>query len=258
MVSGVLATVAAFANGYATPASPSCASLKAAELGSNVSVLSAESASAHDGWFGKKVEYCLVKVLVEPAINIWVGLPSDGSYNGRFMAVGGGGFAGSVSTADLSPMLPLGYACSATDTGHVGGALNGSFGMLSPGVPNTQLQIDFGWRSEHMMAVVSKQLIKLFYGSLPKFSFWNGCSTGGRQGLAMAQRFPYDYDGILACAPAVHFEKLGLGQTWPQVPMLMENKGTAVAKSKQDLATQAAIAACDALDVRRGDAKLPA
>ena len=65
------------------------------------------------------------------------------------------------------------------------------------------------------MAVVSKQLIKLFYGKEPVYAYWNGCSTGGRQGQAMAQRFPDDYQGILAGAPAIHFEKLGLGQTWP-------------------------------------------
>jgi hypothetical protein len=73
------------------------------------------------------------------------------------------------------------------------------------------------------MAVISKQLIASFYGAgPPRYSYWNGCSTGGRQGHAMAQRFPDDYDGIMAGAPAVHFEKLGLGQTWPQVPLLEE------------------------------------
>ena len=120
--------------------------------------------------------------------------------------------------------------------------------MLKPGVPDVQLQTDFGWRSEHMMAVVSKQLVRLFYGKPPKFSYWNGCSTGGRQALAMAQRFPDDYHGILAGAPAIHFEKLGLGQTWPQVPMLMENAGKSIAPSKLQAATAAAVKTCDPLD----------
>jgi hypothetical protein len=129
------------------------------------------------------------------------------------MALGGGGFVGSVDKPTNA--VTNGYAGATTDTGHVGSS--GSFGMLKPGVPNIGLQIDFGWRSEHMMAVVGKQLIQLFYGKQPAYSYWNGCSTGGRQGQAMAQRFPNDYHGILAGAPAIHFEKLGLGQTWPQV-----------------------------------------
>lgn len=138
------------------------------------------------------------------------------------------------------------YVGARTDTGHKGSS--GSFGMLKPGVPDVGLQTDFGWRSEHMMAVVSKQLINLYYGKAPVYSYWNGCSTGGRQGQAMAQRFPDDYDGILAGAPAIHFEKLGLGQTWPQVPMLMENEGVSISQIKLDLAIGAAVLACDTLD----------
>eukprot|EP00966_Prymnesium_polylepis_P226215 5232815-Prymnesium_polylepis.1 len=160
------------------------------------------------------------------------------------MSLGGGGFAGWVGAPKAAVLA--GYAGAMTDTGHVGSS--GSFGMLSPGVPNEQLRIDFGWRSEHMMAVVGKALIGRFYGAPPKYSYWNGCSTGGRQGQAMAQRFPHDYQGILAGAPAIHFEKLGLDQMWPQVPMLMENDGKAVDAAKQALAVSAAVAACDALD----------
>jgi hypothetical protein len=216
----------------------------------------------------KAAGYCLVKVLVQPAINIWVGLPSDGSYNDRFMALGGGGFVGSVSAPTKA--VQAGYAGATTDTGHKGSS--GSFGMLSPGVPDALLRTDFGWRSEHMMAVVSKQLIEIFYGKQPELSYWNGCSTGGRQGQAMAQRFPDDYQGtinstsschaewanqhaiyvwgsgILAGAPAIHFEKLGLGQTWPQVPMLMENGGKSIGPFKLEAALAAAVKACDPLD----------
>jgi hypothetical protein len=213
-----------------------CAKLAAVDLGKNVSVLSAEVSPAGS--------YCLVKVLVQPAINIWVGLPSEDRYNGRFMALGGGGFVGSVSAPDKA--VDLGYAGATTDTGHRGSS--GSFGMQKKGVANVGLQEDFGWRSEHMMAVVGKKLIEAYYDASPSYSYWNGCSTGGRQGLAMAQRFPNDYDGILAGAPAIHFEKLGLGQTWPQVPMLMENGGEAIGGLKLDLAVAAAVKACDAVD----------
>lgn len=185
----------------------------------------------------------MVKVLVQPAINIWVGLPSDGSYNDRFMALGGGGFVGTVKAPEKA--VKDGFAGAGTDTGH--SEHNGKFGMLSPGVPNVQLQIDFSYRSEHLMAVVGKRLIEDFYGRPPIFSYWNGCSTGGRQGNMMAQKYPDDYQGILAGAPAVHFEKLGLGQMWPQVPML-EETGSHVASAKQQAAVAAAVDACDALD----------
>ena len=223
-----------------------CASLSGASLGKNVTVLSAELTTTKDDTSqveDAEVSYCLVKVLVAPAINIWVGLPTD-SYNNRFMALGGGGFVGSVSAPTNA--VKWGYAGATTDTGHKGSS--GSFGMLTPGKPDMGLQTDFGWRSEHMMAVVSKQLIKLFYGKAPAYSYWNGCSTGGRQGQAMAQRFPDDYDGILAGAPAVHFDKLGLGQTWPQVPMLEENGGKAIAAKKLAKAVSASVEACDGLD----------
>jgi Tannase and feruloyl esterase. len=70
--------------------------------------------------------------------------------------------------------------------------------MLSVGQPNTPLQIDFAYRSEHLMSVIGRQLAQAFYGRPPAHAYWNGCSTGGRQGLMMAQRYPDDYDGIVA------------------------------------------------------------
>ena len=189
------------------------------------------------------VPYCLVKVLVPQAINIWVGLPTAGQWNGRLQSQGGGGYAGSVGVP--SGAIQGGYVGIATDTGHVGGS--GSFGMLEPGVPNTALQIDFAYRSEHLMAVIGKQLTQAFYGRAPEYSYWNGCSTGGRQGLMMAQRFPGDYDGILAGAPAIHWDRFQAAQIWPQVAMLRDNGGN-FSTAKKALATSAAVAACDAQD----------
>jgi len=121
--------------------------------------------------------YCLVKVLVPPAINIWVGLPTGGKWNGRLQSEGGGGYAGSVGVPTGS--IDGGYVGVQTDTGHVGGS--GTFGMLTPvpnGAPDVQLQTDFAYRSEHEMAVIGKQLAQAFYGQLPVYSYWNGCSTG--------------------------------------------------------------------------------
>jgi hypothetical protein len=205
------------------------------------------------------VPYCLVKVLVPKAIHIWVGLPMDGKWNGRWQSLGGGGYAGSNALPTAAVLG--GYAGATTDTGHLGGRpdlpippLDGSFGMLSPGKPNVPLQIDFAYRSEHLMAVIGKQLVREFYGSSPKYSYWNGCSTGGRQGLRMAQDFPGDYDGILAGAPAVHWDRFQAGQIWYQMVQLRDNGGpigggnSATLVAKQTLATSRAVTACDAID----------
>lgn len=203
------------------------------------------------------VDYCLVKVKVPEAIHIWVGLPMNGEWNGRLQSLGGGVYCGFIS-APISAVSE-GYVGVTTDTGHEGfvppgvppdlaalfAMLDGSFAMLAPGEPNIPLQIDFSYRSEHLMAVIGKQLTRAFYGHKPLFSYWNGCSTGGRQGLAMAQRYPWDYNGILAGAPAIHFDRFQAAHMWP--PMVQELEGY-VPSAKKTLATEAAVAACDGLD----------
>ena len=195
------------------------------------------------------IPYCLVKLLVKPAINIWVGLPTGGNWNGRLQSEGGGGYAGSVGTATGS--IAARYIGVQTDTGHTGGS--GTFGCVNncagatqagPGIMDKQLQTDFAYRSEHLMAVLGKQLAQAFYGQLPVYSYWNGCSTGGRQGLRMAQQFPTDYNGILAGAPAIHWDRFQAYQIWPQMVMSLDTGGP-ISGAKQTLATNAAVAACD-------------
>jgi hypothetical protein len=225
--------------------------------GPPVQILSVSTGTAGSG--ATVVPYCLVKVLVPQAINIWVGLPMGGKWNGRWQSLGGGGYAGSVSIP--TGALVDGYAGATTDTGHVGGS--GTFGCVNdcvgnsasnPGQPNIPLQIDFAYRSEHLMAVLGKQLAQAFYGQPPIYSYWNGCSTGGRQGLRMAQDYPDDYDGILAGAPAIHWDRFQAGQIWYQVVQYRDNGGpigggvAATLNAKESLATSKAIAACDALD----------
>jgi hypothetical protein len=205
------------------------------------------------------VNYCLVKVRVPEAINIWVGLPMDGAWNGRWQSVGGGVYAGAVSVPGEA--IAAGYAAAATDTGHAGGRqgvpvpfLDGSFGMKQPGEANEALQRDFAYRSVHLMAVIGKQLVKSFYGVDPKYAYWNGCSTGGRQGLRMAQDFPGDYDGILAGAPAIHWDRFQAAMLWYPVVAKHYNGGPVgggrqpALDAKLKLATDRAIAACDDRD----------
>lgn len=208
--------------------------------------------------------YCLVKVKVDPQVNIWVSLPGS-DWNGRFRAEGNGVYAGPSQLAAATDSVRQGFVGVKTDTGHADpdpavwplpGFLSGLFGMLravrrngpsDPGAPNTQLQEDFAQRSEHLMAVVGKQLTKAFYGQDPVRSYWFGCSTGGRQGLMMAQRHPGDYDAILAGAPAIHWDRFQSYQIWPQLAMRLEAGGP-MSAAKRKLATDTAIAACDAQD----------
>ena len=142
--------------------------------------------------------FCRVTATLKPSsdsdIKIEVWLPAA-DWNQKYQAVGNGGWAGVISYSALADALRDGYATSSTDTGHVGGS--GSFALGHP-----EKLIDFGWRSEHEMTLKSKAIIEAFYGDGARLSYWNGCSTGGRQGLKEAQRFPADYDGIIAGAPA--------------------------------------------------------
>jgi hypothetical protein len=216
--------------------------------------------STASGTTSNNIPYCLVKVLVPPqaentqGINIWVGLPTDGNWNGRLQSEGGSVYAGVTATPTS---MAAGYVGITTDTGHQGPPLSGRFGMLPPytpniiGEPNIPLQIDFAYRSVHLMSVIGKQLAQAFYGMPPSKSYFNGCSTGGRQGLAMAQRYPEDYDGILSGAPAIYFDRFQAAMLWPPMVSVLENGGavpTAKLKDKFTLATNAAVAACDNLD----------
>src|SRR5207244_7930001 len=113
----------------------------------------------------------------------------------KFQAVGNGGWSGAIAYPYLSRALARGYATASTDTGHSGSS--GSFALGHP-----EKLIDFGYRAVHEMTVKAKAIIAAYYGDGPKLSYWNGCSSGGKQGLKEAQRFPADYDGIIAGAPA--------------------------------------------------------
>ena len=220
-----------------------------------VTILDAATGTTGSGPADKP--YCLVKVKVAQAINIWVAMPTS-AWNGRFRSEGGGVYVGSVGVANDS--VKQGFVGATTDTGHTStifppalAFLDGSFGMASPGVANTALQTDFAFRSEHLMAVIGKQLVKAFYAQDPVRSYWYGCSTGGRQGLMMAQRFPDDYDAILAGAPAIHWDRFQAAQIWAQVVMRQELAaggvpGAPMLPAKLNLATQRAVATCDAAD----------
>jgi hypothetical protein len=189
---------------------------------------------------------CRVSLRIAPQINVEVWLPV--TWNQRFQAVGGSGYAGVISWSALGTAARAGYATTSTDTGHSAlTPLDGSFALHADGSLNTGLITDFASRSLHEMTQKAQALTSAFYGHAPVYAYWNGCSTGGRQGLLQAQRFPADYDGILAAAPAINMDRFQPSTLWPQIVMQADSGGL-IAASKRTAVTSAAVAACDALD----------
>jgi hypothetical protein len=175
-------------------------------------------------------------------IKIWIGIPIT-NWNGRFLGIGGGGFLGG-SPAGVNQPVALGYASGSTDTGHEGGS--GSFALDSSGHLDWQRIRDNAHVGIHEMTVTGKALTEAMYGVAPRYSYFNGCSTGGRQGLMEVQLYPQDYNGIVAGAPAINWTRFILQELWGAVEMnAAENPLPAC---KLAAATAAAIAACDTID----------
>ena len=175
-------------------------------------------------------------------VKVFIALPMQG-WNGRFRGNGGGGFVGGSPNSLRGPVLQ-GFATGATDTGHVGGSA--SFALNANGRLNWQEIRDNAYLGIHAMTVVGKALTQAFYGKPPRYSYFVGNSTGGRQGLSEAQRYPEDYDGILSGCPAINWPRFLTAALWPQV--IMQEAKHFVPKAKLDAATAAAVAACDGAD----------
>jgi len=175
-------------------------------------------------------------------VRIWVAIPTT-NWNGRFVGTGGGGFLGG-SAAGVNQPVAQGFAAGATDTGHEGGS--GSFAIDPNGRLNWQRIRDNAHVGIHEMTVTGKALTQAMYGAAPRYSYFTGCSTGGRQGLMEAQRYPQDYNGIVAGAPAINWNRLHPQQLWG--PVIMNAANNPVANCKLAAATAAAIAACDSID----------
>src|SRR5690348_13783580 len=144
--------------------------------------------------------FCRVAGTIKPSadsnIQFEVWMPAAG-WNGKFQGIGNGGFAGAIGFAALGGAVKQGYATAATDTGHHAGVTDASWALDHP-----EKIADFGYRAIHETADRAKTIIRAFYGKPPEHSYFSSCSNGGRQALMEAQRFPADYDGIIAGAPA--------------------------------------------------------
>lgn len=165
-------------------------------------------------------------------------LPAAGAWNGKFEMVGNGGFSSAISYGQMRPLLARGYAVAGTDTGHRGE--DADFAKDRP-----ESMVDFAHRAVHLTAVHSKTAIKAFYGRAPERSYFNGCSTGGNQAMAEAQRYPEDFDGIIAGAPAANRTHLNAGFIWMYMANHRLGDGSEITPpSKLELVSRAALAAC--------------
>jgi feruloyl esterase len=186
--------------------------------------------------------FCRVAATLKPTsdsdIKIEVWLPAS-NWNGKFNAVGNGGWNGNIDSNALANSLRRGYAAASTDTGHQGGA-----GVW---MQNQQKLIDFGHRAVHEMTVKAKALINAFYNSDAKLSYWTGCSAGGRQGLKAAQVYPNDFDGIVAGAPALNATGRAAFSIWIAQNMHKE-EASYIPPAKYGTVHDAVLQSCDALD----------
>jgi feruloyl esterase len=178
-----------------------------------------------------------LKPTADSEIGIEVWLPAEG-WNGKYMAVGSGGWGGSIAYDALADALRRGYATSATDDGHRGEG--GSFILGHP-----EKFVDFAYRAEHEMTVQAKLLIKAFYKSDPKYSYWNGCSGGGREGLLQAARYPEEFDGVIAGDPANM--RRNAWALWI-ANRTFKDKESYIPQSKYSMIHRFVLDACDAKD----------
>lgn len=191
--------------------------------------------------FGTLPAFCRVAATVKPTpqseIRMEVWMPAGG-WNGKLQVVGNGAWAGSISYPAMASALAEGYATASTDTGHTGGAANAT--------RSREVLADFAHRAIHEATALAKKAIDALYGAPPKLSYFNGCSTGGRQALTAAQRYPDDFDGIIAGDPAIHGLNLAFGQIW--IAQELSRPGAAIPREGLRLLHDAALKACDGLD----------
>jgi feruloyl esterase len=194
-----------------------------------------------------QVPFCRIEAFSEPTsdshIGIEVWLPAADNWNGNFLAAGNPGFIGSLSSAGLAGIMQRGYVAGGTDTGHVDAGFEWAIG-------HPEKWADWGYRAVHEMVVVTRTMAEKYYGKPIQYSYWNSCHNGGNQGLNEAQRYPDDFDGIVASDPAYwisHLQPGSLYISWVALKDGVDGPGY-IPPAKVTLLNQAAMAACDEND----------
>ncbi|HEY6344949.1 MAG TPA: tannase/feruloyl esterase family alpha/beta hydrolase [Bryobacteraceae bacterium] len=185
---------------------------------------------------------CEVQAITRPSkdseIRLQVWLPVSG-WNGKYLQVGNGGWAGQINQGAMADPLRRGYAVAATDDGHTSAVAGAAWAVGHP-----EKLIDFGYRAVHETSVQAKSILRAFFGRDADRSYFSGCSDGGREALMEAQRYPEDFDGIIAGAPANNWSHLFTGFVWNEQALAE----TPIPPAKLPVIQNAVVAACDALD----------
>ena len=229
---------AAHASGTGGPAA--CEALSAPGTFDKTTVLAAKVVEADAG--KHMPAFCEVTASVKPVegSNITVVYRLPEHWNGKLLGLGGGGWAGNIRIETAAPGLSKGYATAQTNGGHDVTNLWDTAWAVNP-----EASIDFSYRAIHVMTDVGKQVVARYYGEPQKRAYFQGCSTGGRQGLMEVQRFPKDYDGVIAGAPVYTLRT----QTSAVVRNeILSRDGASLTNAQLKHVNDAALAACDGKD----------
>jgi hypothetical protein len=231
----------------------SCAALAGQTIGSDTKVESAQY-MPDGGTVGATnigIAFCRVVGVATPTSDSHIGfevwLPPQAQWNGKFQGEGSGGSTGTISTGAMLEALKAGYASMSTDNGHITDTTQKNGGSEQTwALGHPQKMLDFAFRAMHLSTLAAKQVVRRFYGRRPIQSYFVGCSQGGHHALMEATRFPSDYDGIVAGAPAWHWANQMINATWNSIATLKDP--TAVTAQSVVTLNKAVIAACDRLD----------
>jgi feruloyl esterase len=249
----LIAATAGLFLAVSTADAATCESLSSAKLTGSVTMAQSVAAGAFTppagrggrggaNPFADLPAFCRVAATLTPTkdseIKIEVWLPMTG-WNGKLQAVGNGAWNGNIDINAIAGAVRRGYAATSTDTGHEGGA--------GPWMQNPEKVTDWAHRSIHETAVAAKALINAFYGEAPKFSYFTGCSAGGRQAMVAAQRYPADFDGVVAGSPGLDWTSRAVSAVRVQQAFEKDPAGK-VPAAKFPAINAAVMDQCDALD----------
>lgn len=200
-----------------------------------------------------QMHFCRVAAVSTPTqdsnINFEIWLPPPSRWNGKLYSSVGGASLGAIVLNAMQKGVERGYASMSEDRGHAGRDDKGSTftadGSWAPGHP--QKIIDWGYRAQHVSTVATKHIVAAYYGKMTQHSFFEGCGTGGQQAIMEAERFPQDFDGIIAAAPALGVTHAMASMLWASMPAQL-NPQNAIPDNKLALLHKAALDACDGLD----------
>jgi feruloyl esterase len=227
-----------------------CSTLASAAL-PDAKILSAESIDAGAFSPGQPLppspvaSFCRVKVVLSPSVDsdiqVEVWLPD--AWNGKYLAIGIGGWGGFIPYPGMLEALRAGYATSGTDTGHRGNPGAADFALGHP-----EKLTDYAWRAVHEMTLQAKSLVSAYYGSATRRSYFSGCSAGGKQGMMEVQRFPDDYDGVIVGSAASDWVGLNTGSLYTSLLNLPKGRPPILTPVQGALLHKAVLAQCDRLD----------